>query len=255
MRGALTKMYTEEGLRALWKGNGTNVARIMPYSALQFASFDYLQQFTMPPGTEDSTGHLLFTGALSGMISTFACYPLDLVRSILTVQVDAASTKYTGIGHALTSIVRDKGVTGLYKGINATLMGIAPYVAINFTVFNQLKRRYLPDRSQTNYFDLINLSLGAVAGGVAATITYPTDVVRRRMQLQGFNATGIPTYSSSYDCVLKTFRAEGMRGLYKGLIACYLKVIPSMAIAFMTFERMRIVMGFQPPKKKISVGG
>jgi solute carrier family 25 phosphate transporter 23/24/25/41 len=134
-------------------------------------------------------------------------------------------------------------------------MGIAPYVAINFTAFNQLKTHFKVDRNTTKYFDIVNLSLGAMAGGIAATITYPTDVVRRRMQLQGTKILGDAHYTSSYDCVVKTFKAEGMRGLYKGLTACYLKVIPSMAISFMTFERLRVLLDFQPPKKKISISG
>ena len=134
-------------------------------------------------------------------------------------------------------------------------MGIAPYVAINFTAFNQLKTKFNVDRNTTKYFDIVNLSLGAMAGGLAATITYPTDVVRRRMQLQGTKMLGGLHYTSSYDCVMQTFKAEGIRGLYKGLTACYLKVIPSMAISFMTFERLRVIMDFQPPKKKISISG
>jgi solute carrier family 25 phosphate transporter 23/24/25/41 len=123
VRGALSKMYTEEGFLALWKGNGTNVARIAPYSAIQFASFDYLQQFTMTTLEDhNSTARLLFTGALSGMISTFLCYPLDLVRSILTVQHDAATTQYKGMTDALSSIFRERGLFGLYKGLNATVL-------------------------------------------------------------------------------------------------------------------------------------
>jgi solute carrier family 25 phosphate transporter 23/24/25/41 len=38
---ALVRMYREEGWRAYWKGNGTNVARIAPFSAIQFVSFDF----------------------------------------------------------------------------------------------------------------------------------------------------------------------------------------------------------------------
>lgn len=37
---ALGRMYTEEGVRGFFKGNGTNVARIAPFSAIQFFSFD-----------------------------------------------------------------------------------------------------------------------------------------------------------------------------------------------------------------------
>ena len=172
--GSLAKMYREEGFRSYWKGNGTNVARIAPYSAFQFCLFDAFRPFFMPEAHhETSTFRLLSCGALSGAISTFLCYPLDLTRSILTVQT--ASQQYTGMFNAMSSIFRQNGFFALYKGLSATLMGIAPYVAINFTTFDTLKRHFLPDRKDP-MFDAWNLLLGAASGATAATITYPTGV-------------------------------------------------------------------------------
>ena len=51
------------------------------------------------------------------------------------------------------------------------------------------------------------------------------------------------------DCFKKVLQTEGFKGLYKGIIACNLKVVPSMAIAFMTYERCRVYLKFDPPKK------
>ena len=96
VRSALSKMYREEGLAGGWKGNGTNVARIAPYSAIQFCFFDIFKRYIMPEERhEASTWRLLTCGGLSGMCSSFVCYPLDLVRSILTVQT--TTQQYKGI--------------------------------------------------------------------------------------------------------------------------------------------------------------
>lgn len=78
------------------------------------------------------------------MTSTFICYPLDLVRSYLTVQT--VSKKYHGIFHGIRSIVKNDGILSLYKGLGASLMGIAPFVAINFSVFHNLKNIILPGK-------------------------------------------------------------------------------------------------------------
>eukprot|EP00455_Lapot_gusevi_P033354 TRINITY_DN3646_c0_g4_i3.p1 TRINITY_DN3646_c0_g4~~TRINITY_DN3646_c0_g4_i3.p1 ORF type:complete len:304 (+),score=87.95 TRINITY_DN3646_c0_g4_i3:75-986(+) len=249
--GALKKMYVEEGFLSYWKGNGTNVIRIAPYSALQFFSFDVYKRFFLQDNPT-STPRLLLCGALAGMTSSFCCYPLDLVRACLTVQTTSA--QYSGVGDALSKIYASQGIRGLYRGINATLMGIAPYVAINFTTFDILKRKFLPNREH-EHFDAINLCLGAIAGGTAATFTYPSDVIRRRMQLQDFGGIELPRYKGVADCARKIYKYEGIRGLYKGLTACYLKVMPSMAIAFMTYERLRTVLGFDPIKKGPAAGG
>jgi len=52
-----------------------------------------------------------------------------------------------GLGNALVTVVRAEGVRALYKGLAPTLVGIAPYAAINFASYDLLKRRYYGDGS------------------------------------------------------------------------------------------------------------
>jgi solute carrier family 25 phosphate transporter 23/24/25/41 len=172
-------------------------------------------------------------GALTGMTASSLCYPLDLVRSVLSVQT--TQQHYKGIADAMQSIVKADGFLGLYRGLGPTLMGIAPYIAINMTTFDLLKRRYLPKSRDAPYFTLINLGLGASAGFVAAATTYPSDLIRRRMQVQGCKGThDLPVYRNTWHCITETVKTEGVRGMYKGLIPCFLKVVPSMAIVSWT---------------------
>lgn len=53
-------------------------------------------------------------GAIAGSIACAACYPLDLVKTRLIVD---SHGNYRGIAGALTTIVRQDGVSGLYKGM------------------------------------------------------------------------------------------------------------------------------------------
>jgi len=50
---------------------------------------------------------------------------------------------------------------------------------------------------------------------------------------------GHEVYTGQIDCFVKVFKKDGMPGLFKGLVPCYLKVIPMMAILFMTNERLK----------------
>jgi len=248
---ALMRMYKDEGLLGFWRGNGTNVVRIAPFSAIQFVSFDVYKGLIIGDDQKNASFVKTFSaGALTGMTASTICYPLDLVRSVLSVQT--GSEHYRGIVHAMRSIVGREGIGGLYRGLGPTLMGIAPYIAINMTTFDLLKRRYLPKDRNAPYFTLINLGLGASAGFAAAATTYPTDLIRRRMQLQGLEAgTGahdLPAYRNTWHCITETVRTEGVRGMYKGLVPCVLKVVPSMAIAFTTYEFLRHHMDFDPSK-------
>jgi len=236
----MQKIYTEEGLYGFMRGNGANVVRIAPNSAIQFLAFDFYKKQL---GCDRTSGEIpvwrtLLSGACTGMTSSTAVYPLDMIRSRLSVQgSDLFAVKYRGIGHGLKTVFLEEGFKGLYKGWGATLGGIAPYIAINFTTFDVLKKTIKPDRND-QWFDVQNLSIGGLAGGVAATLTYPTDVVRRRMQCVGM--AGFPVYSSVADCVSTMYKVEGATSLYKGMVPCWLKVMPSMAISFMTFERVKV---------------
>ncbi len=124
-----------------------------------------------------------------------------------------------------------------------------PSLSLFQTTFDVLKRRYLPKDRDAPYFTLINLCLGATAGFAAAATTYPTDLIRRRMQLQGMSGShDLPVYTSTWNCITETVRTEGVRGMYKGLVPCFLKVVPSMAIAFTTYEFLRHHLDFDPSK-------
>ncbi len=80
------------------------------------------------------------------------------------------------------------------------------------------------------------MSLGAAAGTIAVTLTYPTDLVRKLMQLNGQPGHN---YRHVFDACAQLFKKDGMRGFYFGLWATYLKVIPMTAILFVCNEWLK----------------
>lgn len=83
----------------------------------------------------------------------------------------------------MTTVARTEGLAALYKGLLPTLLGIAPYAALNFALYDLAKKQfYAGGRPQGT---VSNLLLGAATGTVAATVCYPLDTVRRRMQMKG----------------------------------------------------------------------
>jgi hypothetical protein len=80
-------------------------------------------------------------------------------------------------------MIRTEGALSLYKGWLATLMGIAPYVGFKMSFFDVFKPYFIPD-SNSSLFSTCNMLLGAAAGTFAATLTYPTDLIKRKLQLR-----------------------------------------------------------------------
>ncbi|CAO3588864.1 unnamed protein product [Absidia cylindrospora] len=243
----LRKMWQEEGVIGMMRGNGTNVIRIIPYSASQFAAYEYFKGLLMKEGaTELDTPRRLISGALAGIVSVVCTYPLDMVKTRLAIQSASLHKNYShpsnyasksgsvqklpGILPTIMSIYRNEGgVPGLYRGLVPTTLGVSPYVAISFWSYESLKF-YIDNETPTK-----RLVCGALAGSIAQTITYPLDVLRRRFQVAGMANTGFK-YNGTVDAIRTMVPSEGVRSLYKGLIPNYLKVAPAIGVSFVTYE-------------------
>jgi len=129
------------------------------------------------------------------------------------------------------------GVWALYRGIVPTVAGVAPYVGLNFMIYESV-RHYITPEGQANPSSIGKLCAGAIAGAVAQTCTYPLDVLRRRFQINTMSGMGYQ-YKSIVDAVRVIVGQEGLRGLYKGITPNLLKVAPSMASSWLSFEMTR----------------
>ncbi|KAK4741233.1 hypothetical protein SAY87_024821 [Trapa incisa] len=265
----LKYIWGTEGFRGLFKGNGTNCARIVPNSAVKFFSYEQASRgilwlYRRQSGKEDAQLTPLLrlgAGACAGIIAMSATYPMDMVRGRLTVQTEKSPRQYRGIFHALSTVLKEEGPRALYRGWLPSVIGVVPYVGLNFAVYESLKDWLIKSKA----FDLVEdnelsvttrLACGAVAGTFGQTVAYPLDVIRRRMQMVGWrDASSVVTgdgkskasleYTGMVDAFRKTVRHEGFRALYKGLVPNSVKVVPSIAIAFVTYEAVKDVLGVE----------
>ncbi|THU61998.1 hypothetical protein C4D60_Mb01t00510 [Musa balbisiana] len=179
----------------------------------------------------------------------FRCTFLFLLMS----HTEKSPYQYRGMFHALGTVYREEGFRALYKGWLPSVIGVIPYVGLNFAVYESLKDWLI----KSNPYGLVEdselsvvtrLGCGAVAGTVGQTVAYPLDVIRRRMQMVGWKdaAASVVTgqgrssapleYTGMVDAFRKTVHHEGFGALYKGLVPNSVKVVPSIAIAFVTYE-------------------
>lgn len=249
---SLIKIGKEEGWRGYFRGNGINVIRIAPYSAIQFSSYEIAKKLlsTISPTGELTTPLRLGAGAFAGICSVVSTYPLDLVRSRLSIiSASIGSRRPTNhetsgmgmIGMTIQVYKHEGGIRGLYRGLIPTVIGVAPYVGSNFAAYEFLKQYFCPPTlpGQNRPLGVIRkLACGALAGAFSQTITYPLDVLRRRMQVTGMSNMGFK-YNGAWDATREIFRKEGLRGFYKGLWPNFLKVAPSIGTSFVTYEIVR----------------
>lgn len=100
------------------------------------------------------------------------------------------------------------------------------YSAIDMSTFEALKLGYLRSTSKDEPGVLALLAFGSISGSVGATVVYPLNLVRTRLQASG--SSGHPErYSGIADVVRKTYRRDGWRGFYRGLVPTLAKVASS----------------------------
>merc|ERR1719402_2206732 len=93
----------EEGVKMLWRGNGTNCLRIMPYASLQFWSYDYYKGAIMRNVDNFGLFQRFQAGALAGVTAASATYPLDLIRIRLATNQDPAVAGFLSQGRSIVS--------------------------------------------------------------------------------------------------------------------------------------------------------
>ncbi|OMO66463.1 Endoplasmic reticulum-adenine nucleotide transporter [Corchorus capsularis] len=246
-----SRIVNEEGFRAFWKGNLVTIAHRLPYSAVNFYSYERYKSFLQSlPILENNRGKAgadlcvhFVGGGLAGMTAASATYPLDLVRTRLAAQRNAIY--YRGIWHAFQTICRDEGFLGLYKGLGATLLGVGPSIAISFSVYESLRKYWQLQRPNDSTI-AVSLTCGSLSGIASSTATFPIDLVRRRMQLEGAGGRARVYDSGLFGTFRHIIQSEGLRGLYRGILPEYYKVVPGVGIVFMTYETLKMLLASIP---------
>ncbi|KFZ07357.1 hypothetical protein V501_06543 [Pseudogymnoascus sp. VKM F-4519 (FW-2642)] len=243
---SLARIWREEGWKGFMRGNGTNCVRIVPYSAVQFGSYNFYKKFFEPtPGADLSSFRRLICGGAAGITSVFFTYPLDIVRTRLSIQSASFAalsnlhkSKLPGMWSTMVMMYKTEGgILALYRGIVPTVAGVAPYVGLNFMTYELVRKHFTPEGDK-NPSALRKLAAGAISGAVAQTCTYPFDVLRRRFQINTMSGMGYQ-YKGVFDAVKVIIAQEGVKGLYKGIVPNLLKVAPSMASSWLSFEMTR----------------
>jgi solute carrier family 25, member 39/40 len=161
--------------------------------------------------------------------------PLEMLRT----KMQAQKISYREGGHALRDLVRQNGIRGLWRGLNATLLRDVPFSALYWFHYESLKA-YFQQPVPTFQF---SLAAGATAGSIAALITLPFDVVKTHQQIElgekqifsnpPKNSNG---RSTTVGTIVKIFNQSGVSGLFTGLVPRLVKVAPACAIMISSFE-------------------
>lgn len=237
---AFKRIFREDGFKGLFKGNGTNVIKIMPETAVKMMTYDRIKEVMCKNPHKPTTVERLISGAFAGFTAQTLIYPLEITKTRLAL----SKGEYHGIADCLRKISRQEGFRAIYKGWSASMMGIVPYAAIDLTILNILKETYVTKIGQEPT-TLAILGCGAMSGMIGQVATYPMALVRTRLQNQ---RAGQHQYNGLVDCFAKTAKKEGVKGLYRGLLANLAKGVPAVSLSYAIFDKTKALLS--PPKGK-----
>ena len=112
---AMMKIYRDEGVIGFYKGNGVNIFRASPCTALEFLFYEVYKSMLVKDTNPSDFQTKLMCGALTGITANSITYPLDLLKTILSVQLNPRHYKKGIWGH-VKIIYRKEGPRGFYKG-------------------------------------------------------------------------------------------------------------------------------------------
>uniref|UniRef100_A0A4W6F4J4 Solute carrier family 25 member 24 n=1 Tax=Lates calcarifer TaxID=8187 RepID=A0A4W6F4J4_LATCA len=204
--GGFKQMLKEGGVTSLWRGNGINVLKIAPETAIKFMAYEQVMKTRLT---------LRKTGQYSGMF--------DCAKKIL----------------------KKEGVKAFYKGYIPNILGIIPYAGIDLAVYESLKNFWLSHyaKDTANPGVLVLLGCGTISSTCGQLASYPLALIRTRMQAQA-SIEGSEQLPMNL-MVKKILEKEGFFGLYRGILPNFMKVIPAVSISYVVYEYMRSGLGIQ----------
>lgn len=238
---AVKEIWKEGRVLGFFRGNGLNVLKVAPESAIRFYTYEMLKGFIVDARGQEKgdigTAGRLVSGGLAGAIAQTAIYPMDLVKTRLQTCA-CEGGKAPSLGKLSRDILVHEGPRAFYRGLTPSILGIIPYAGIDLAAYETLKdmsKKYILHESDPG--PLTQLGCGTISGALGATCVYPLQVIRTRLQAQRPDSGVL--YKGMSDVFWRTLKCEGLRGFYRGIFPNMLKVVPSASITYMSYEAMK----------------
>ncbi|PNX96136.1 protein brittle-1 [Trifolium pratense] len=228
-----------DGWKGLFRGNLVNVIRVAPSKAIELFAYDTVNKnLSAKPGEQSKlpVPASLIAGACAGVSSTICTYPLELLKTRLTIQRGV----YNGLVDAFVKIIKEEGPAELYRGLTPSLIGVIPYSATNYFAYDTLRKAYRKFFKQEKIGNIETLLIGSAAGAISSTATFPLEVARKHMQVGALS--GRQVYKNVVHALVSILEQEGIQGLYRGLGPSCMKLVPAAGISFMCYEACKKIL-------------
>ncbi|KAH8316894.1 hypothetical protein KR067_010114, partial [Drosophila pandora] len=234
----LARVLRREGAPALYNGLSAGLVRQATYTTARMGFYQmevdaYRKQFETNP----SLVATMAMGVTAGAVGAFIGNPaeLALIRMMADNRLPLTERRaYKNVADAFVRIVKEEGVTTLWRGSMPTMTRAMVVSMVQLTSYSQLKMQL------KHYLDegpILHGTAGMMTGLLTTLAAMPIDLAKTRIQQMG-QLNGKPEYSGTFDVLTKVVKTEGVFALWKGFTPCLCRVGPHTVISFLFLEQM-----------------
>ena len=260
-----------EGAFGLWRGIGPPLVSAVPTFALVSWSFAFNRRMLSTPTTAASSSSSSSSAALSpqaeailagGGVAPFTALiytPVERIKVLLQVDGERVArgqpARYSGMRHCALEVLREGGLTSLYKGLAMTLLRDVPAWGAYFGVYHAAKQMLAPSGSggvldgSAPLSPIATFAAGALAGSATWAVCIPQDTIKTRWQ------SG--RYASHADVIRSLLRGPGggVVNLFRGFWTIVIGGMPRDGACLLGMEAANRALTLLAVARRSDAGG
>ncbi|KAJ3247229.1 Fe(2+) transporter [Chytriomyces hyalinus] len=246
---AIARISSAEGASALWRGVTSVIVGAGPAHALSFGVYEFMKERFCPDGESSSVLGWAAAGACATIAHDGLMTPFDVIKQRMQIESGA---RFSGLQSCASHILKTEGLRAFYVSYPTTLLMNIPFHMIHFSSYEYVKKSLNPTGE---YDPKSHCVAGGLAGGMAAALTTPLDVVKTVLQTKGSSEdAAVRNVKGLNDAVALIRRQSGWRGFFRGIGPRVMTHVPATAISWTTYEFLKIWFVGTPEKPaKVSV--
>lgn len=226
-----------EGGQALFKGLLPTLIGSVPTRAVYFSMYSRFKLFYNNHLTPNSSGVHLLSAMSAGVVTSTTTSPIWVVKT--QMQLHNRPHQLLTVRNCIRSLYRTDGIRAFYRGLTASYAGTIE-TAIHFVIYERMKVKVAQLSGKREPHPTECMFIAAGSKMTASMLCYPHEVCRTRLRQEAKPSERV--YHSFLQTLTKIGREEGRRGLYGGLTAHLVRVVPNTAIIFFSYEAIVRIM-------------
>jgi solute carrier family 25 oxoglutarate transporter 11 len=238
--GVAKDIIAKDGFGALYRGLSAGLLRQATYTTARLGIFQQITDYAkkanngqnLPLWQKAACG--LTAGGLGALVGTPADLTLIRMQADNTLPVEQRRN-YKGVGDAMSKIVKEDGVAGLFRGGGPTVVR-AMALNMGMLASNDQAKEMIEAAGFEKGGSAAVLGGATIAGFFASACSLPFDFVKTRLQKMTPGPDGTMPYKGPVDCAMQTLKKEGPLAFYTGFPTYLVRIAPHAVITLLLLD-------------------